>query len=349
MAVTAVALLVLCVAAFTQVTAAASSQLNVPHSLGDGPVSVRLRNAAMPGVMMPVAGLGTGNYGPPGELWDVATCEEAVLNFLKSGGRRIDGALTYNGQLGVASAIKASGIPRSEIFITSKTPLAGFNETMRNFEQVLSDLNTTYVDLLLIHEPCSKTRSTDPNCPPNPTSHKSCRLSQWRAMQEIFKSGRAKSIGVSNYVARHVQEIIDTPGMLLPTVVQNEFQPYCHDNELVTFCWQHNITFNSYAPLTTPDYGPVVHNWPLKRGVLDEPTMLAIGKKYGKTSAQVTLRWHWEQSIVVNPRSMNASHIAENLGMFDFKLNAADMEAIAAIVPPSVNGGRVCGNPYKCT
>ena len=250
-------------------------------------------------------------------------------------------------QIGVGKAVIESGIPREEIFITSKIPLMGFNETLANFEQALSDLNMTYVDLLLIHEPCQGRVSSDPACPKGQNiSCKLCRQSVWRALEVIFKSGRAKAIGVSNFVARHIQDLLELPDSLVPSVNQCEYQPYAHDDSLVQFCQSHNITFNSYAPLCTPDWGPIRHHWPLKRGCLDETIVHGIVEKHGKTPAQVVLRWAWQKNIVLNPRSMNSTHIGEILDIFDFELSPTEMTQIDNMTPPP--HPRVCGDPYQC-
>ena len=210
--------------------------------------SVTLRNAALPGLQMPAIGLGTGaysndpsvGYGGYPECWSTsagcgAWTQQAVSTWLSRGGRRIDAANSYQDQKDVGIGMAASGVPRSEIFLLSKVgpsnPL-GYNDSLAQFETILSDMNTTYVDALLIHWPWQSASqgnvshntsvpSSDPACIPATATYdeKGCRLSTWRALVSIFNSGRARSIGVSNYNVSHMQEIIDA-GMMLPSINQ---------------------------------------------------------------------------------------------------------------------------------
>ena len=300
--------------------------------------SVKLMNAAKDGVSMPVAGIGTWGYGFPGETWNDDIAEKAIGEWLSMGGRRVDGSQGYGDQVGVGKAIKASGLKREEIFMTSKLPLANYDSTMAQMNSVLSDLQMDYVDLLLIHWPgpgagCSMTNS----------SWRECRQSCWKALEQLFNTGKARAIGVSNFEVNHLQDILDMKG-LVPAVNQVEYHPFWHEDDLVAFCQKRKITFNSYAPLGTPDWGPKVHHW--SRTVLNDPTIMKIAQAHQRTAAQVVQRWQWQQGIVVNPRTWNTTHMKENLNFFDFQLTADEMKEISSIIPPK-NPSKVCPDPHN--
>ena len=311
----------------------------------DGP-SVTLMNAAQPGTKMPVAGIGTWGYvhqpgtGIPGEVWNDTVAEKAMKEWFALGGRRIDGSLGYGDQVGVGNAIKASGIPRGEIFLTSKVSCVGYNESFSELTQILSDLQTDYVDLLLIHWPGVRQSSTDPSCQQNATSWRNCRQSIWRAMETIYKDGKARSIGVSNFEKNHLEDIIMMKSMT-PSVNQVEYHPYWHEDELLEYCKSQNITFNSYSPLGAPDWAPIKHHW--NGTILQLPVIQNISKAHKRTAAQVIQRWQWQQGIVVNPRTMNQDHMKENLNFFDFELTEDEMKRISSIKPPA--DPKVCPDP----
>ena len=299
--------------------------------------SVPLKNAAKPGMKMPVAGIGTWGYvhqqgtGIPGEVWNDTVAEKAIKQWLSLGGRRIDGSLGYQDQVGVGNAVKASGIPRQEIFMTSKVSLAGYNETFAQMDQILSDLQMEYVDLLLIHVPLIWSTGADPACQDNLPSWRGCRQSVWKALEKLFDDGKALAIGVSNFEQRHLEDII-MMNSTIPSVNQVEYHPYWHEDDLVKFCQTNNIVFNSYAPLGTPDWAPTRHNW--NSSILELPVIQNIAKTRDRTPAQVLQRWEWQQGIVVNPLTMNLDHMKENLNFFDFQLSDTEMKQISTIKPP---------------
>eukprot|EP01147_Barroeca_monosierra_P004428 gene4428-8541_t len=181
---------------------------------------VKLHNAARPGTMMPVVGLGTGSYGS--YYKNDSDVEEAVYNWLITGGRRIDASLSYNDQVPVGKAIRRSSIPRNQIFVTSKIgpglPL-GYQDTLSQFDEILRTLDTTYIDLLLIHWPGPSENSTDPACTGPSSSPRLCRQSTWRAMEDIFLRGDARAIGVSNFEENHLHDILSLQS-LVPSVNQ---------------------------------------------------------------------------------------------------------------------------------
>eukprot|EP00118_Oscarella_pearsei_P024743 m.306705 g.306705 ORF g.306705 m.306705 type:complete len:335 (+) comp41516_c0_seq1:50-1054(+) len=310
--------------------------------------SVKLQNAAVPGTEMPAMGIGTFGYalfpGGRAEYWNNSAAETAVLAWLKAGGSRIDTAEGYGDQPGIGKAIREQAVPRNKIFITSKVgggPL-GYNETIKAFNKVIGELNTTYVDLLLIHWPGPLPKlSSDPKCTHSSTG-RDCRQSSWLAMEFIFKSGGAKAIGVSNFEQNHLQDIIDLKS-LLPAVNQFEYHPYWHEDDLVQFCQNHSIVVNSYSPLGTPDWAPWTHLW--NSSILDLPVIKSIAKSHQKSPAQVVLRWAWEKNIVLNPRSWNDQHMAENLDIFNFQLTEDDVKQIMSFPKPAVP--KVCPDPHN--
>ena len=300
--------------------------------------SVGLMNAAKPGLKMPIAGIGTWSYvhsqgtGIPGEVWNDTVAEKSVKEWLALGGRRIDGALRYQDQVGVGKAIKESGISRKEIFLTSKLRLSGYNETFSQMDQLLSDLQVDYVDLLLIHFPEVLALSTDPACKLELPSWRGCRQSVWKALEKLFSDGKALAIGVSNFEQNHLEDII-IMNTSVPSVNQVEYHPYWHEDDLVQFCKANNIVFNSYASLGTPDWAPHRHNW--NGTILELPLIQSIAKAHARTAAQVIQRWEWQQGVVVNPRTLNSTHMKENLNFFDFELSEDEMKQISTIKPPA--------------
>ena len=306
------------------------------HTIADEP-SVLLKNAAKPGMKMPVAGIGTWGYvhepgtSIPGEVWNDTVAEKAIKEWLALGGRRIDGALGYGDQVGVGNAVKASGIPRQEIFMTSKVLLSGYNETFIQMDQILSDLQMNYVDLLLIHFPKVILLTTDPACQKDLPSWRGCRQSVWKALEKLFNDGKALAIGVSNFEQKHLEDIV-MMNSTIPSVNQVEYHPYWHEDDLVQYCQKNNIVYNSYAPLGTPDWAPTRHNW--NGTILELPLIQNIAKTHDRTPAQVVQRWEWQQGIVVNPRTMNPNHMKENLNFFDFELTDTEMKQISTIKPP---------------
>lgn len=314
------------------------------RKLADAP-SVPLNNAAKPGTRMPVYGIGTCGYSPgppvPGEHWNDSVAVKAMGEWLKLGGRRIDTSLDYGDQGGVGQAVAESGIPREEIFVTSKVgggPM-GYNETLDQFKTVLSTLNMTYVDLLLIHWPWPiHGKSSDPACQNGAASANSCRVSSWKAMLEIFNSGGAKAIGVSNFEVKHLEGL--KTGVPMPAVNQVEFSPYWHEMDIVNYCKEHQIVFNGYAPLATPDWAPSSHHW--NGSLLDQPIMKKIAQSHSKSPAQVALRWSIQNDIVINPRSWDPDHMKEDLEL-DFVLTDEEMQQIANVPKPS--NPKVCPDP----
>jgi len=211
----------------------------------------------------------------------------------------------------------------------------GYNDTLQQFDFLLEQMNTPYVDLVLNHWPTSPASPTvDPLCDPakNATyDKKACRLSTWRAYVEIFQSGRAKAIGVANYGISDLQEIIDA-AMPLPSVNQVPYHLYnaAHQQPLKAFCDAHGIVLLSYSPLGIPDW----HAFPTpalpSNSTLTDPVVLSVAAAHAPaTPAQVVLAWLWQQGMPSNPRSMSAAHMRDNLAVFSSGLRLSDAEMAA--------------------
>jgi len=323
--------------------------------------SIELFNAAVPGTKMPVTGLGTGGYGgpvDPGEWWNDTVSEVAVKEWIRFGGRRIDTSLLYYTQKGVGKAWKASGVPREELFITSKCDLpgvvhngsgaggmypGGYNYTIQSIKVTLEQLQTDYVDLMLIHWPGTPEPITDniPPCWSKPNNWVKCRRETWRALGDALKDGKLKAIGVSNFEVNHIEEIMNS-SELVPSVNQFEFHPYTQTHDLEEFCRKHKIAMNGYAPLTTPDF-MAFHKDRMPITVIDNQVVKDIAKKYNtKTPAQIVQRWELDRGFVLNPRTEKPEHMKENLDIFDFKLSTEDTKSLFALQ----NGERVCPDPH---
>eukprot|EP01104_Vermistella_antarctica_P006506 TRINITY_DN17206_c0_g1_i1.p2 TRINITY_DN17206_c0_g1~~TRINITY_DN17206_c0_g1_i1.p2 ORF type:complete len:353 (+),score=89.82 TRINITY_DN17206_c0_g1_i1:143-1201(+) len=318
--------------------------------------TVPLYNAAQPGVEMPVIGLGTGSYGQLngtwGEYWDDDVAEAAVAMWLAMGGRRLDTSLKYYHDLnGVRKGIHASGVPREEVFITSKVddPF-GYNNTMVHVQTMLKTLNTTYVDLVLIHWPAPENfvfppKPSNESCSAGSNSNWTiCRQETWKALETCFKKGQLRAIGVSNFEEIHLQSIFALDS-LIPAVNQIEYHPYWHEDDLVQFCWDHNITVNGYAPLGAPDFMSwFPEKWPIP--LLNQSTVVAVAEAHGVKPAQVLIRWSLQNGLVTNPRTLSYAHMKENLNVFDFELTEYEMETIANIPHPlPVPNNKVCPDP----
>lgn len=245
------------------------------------------------GVKMPYFGLGVYKVEEGNEVID------SVKTALEVGYRAIDTAALYENEEGVGKAIKESGIPRKEIFVTTKVWNTdhGYEKTLKAFDKSISKLGLDYVDLYLIHWPGKDTF-----------------IDTWRALEKLYRDGRVRAIGVSNFKPHHLQTLMEHSEEK-PVINQVELHPYFQQKELREFCKQHDIVVEAWSPLG--------------RGqVLDDPVLAEIGKKYGKTPAQVTLRWHLQNDIVIIPKSVTPSRIKENADIFDFELTAEDMEQI---------------------
>ncbi len=241
-------------------------------------------------------------------------CVNAVTWALEAGYRHIDTAEAYGNESEVGEAVRNSGIKRGELFITTKlwNDDHGFDSALKAFDKSLKTLNTDYIDLYLIHWPV-----------------KGKRKDSWKALEKIYESGYCKSIGVSNYMILHLEELL-TYANVSPVVDQVEFSPYNYQKELLDFCSKNKILLEAYSPLTRT-----------KR--LDDPKVLPIAKKHNKTVAQVLIRWAIEHNLVVIPKSAHKERIIENANVFDFELDADDMKILNNLD----EGFRVSWDPTK--
>jgi diketogulonate reductase-like aldo/keto reductase len=248
------------------------------------------------GQTIPLFGYGTYKVANGGN------CRHAVLHALKLGYRHIDTAALYGNEEDVGRAVRESGIARSEIFVTTKlwNSDQGYKSALEAFDHSLARLGLDYVDLYLVHWP-------EPGK----------RADSWRALVELKRQGRARSIGVSNYTIAHLEEL-SAQSDVVPANNQVEFSPFLYQKKLLEYCNAHAITLTAYCPLTHGDK-------------LSHPAIAAIGKRYGKTGAQVLLRWALQHGVIAIPKSARLDRIAENVALYDFELAAEDMRALDAL------------------
>jgi 2,5-diketo-D-gluconate reductase A len=227
----------------------------------------------------------------------------AVTQALEIGYRHIDTAEMYKNEAGVGEGIRASGIPRDEIWITSKLN-NGFHapdDARAAMDGTLKALGFDHVDLFLIHWPL-------------PSLYDGDFVSTWKALEEFKADGRAKSIGVSNFQVTHLEKLT-AESDTVPAVNQIELHPYLTNTEVAGYCADHGIHVESWSPIA-------------QGGVLEDPTITEIAQRVGRTPAQVTLRWHIQHGYIVFPKSTTPSRIEENFALFDFELTGEDMTAL---------------------
>lgn len=242
------------------------------------------------GVEMPMLGLGT---------WKMndAEVETAVGYALEAGYRHIDTATLYGNERGVGKAVRESRIPRDEIFVTTKLLPGDFPVPEQAFAKSLELLGLDYVDLYLIHWPI----------PMMPES-------VWRSLEEIYDEKQARAIGVSNYGIGDIEKLLEY-ARIAPAVDQIRFSPFDFEEEIMKCCRAHGIALEAYSPLT-------------QGARLDDPAITAIAKKYGKTAAQIMIRWCLEHEVAAIPKSMHTRRIEENADVFDFEIAADDMQVL---------------------
>lgn len=260
---------------------------NRPKSLQD---TTTLHN----GVKMPWFGLGVFKVKEGSEVI------EAVKAAIKHGYKAIDTAAIYQNEEGVGQAIKESGVPREELFITSKVWNSdhGYDSALKAYETSLNKLGLDYLDLYLIHWPGQ-----------NKTYKET-----WKALEKLYKDGRVRAIGVSNFHIHHLQDLM-SEAEIKPMVDQVEYHPHLAQKDLHSFCQKEGIQLEAWSPL--------------KQGqLLIEPTIIEIAEKYQKSPAQVILRWDLQTKVVTIPKSIKEQRIIENANIFDFELSLEDMERI---------------------
>ncbi len=252
------------------------------------------------GYEIPILGYGTWRT-PDG---DVAV--ESVAEALRIGYRHIDTAARYENEVSVGEGIRRSGVDRSEIFLTSKlwNTERGYDKAMRAFEKTVNDLGVDYLDLYLLHWPAVKKQFDN---------WEEINLSSWKALTELYKDGRIKAIGVSNFYEHHLKALMETE--IQPMVNQIEFHPGFMQKDTFAYCEKNGILVEAWAPLGAGK-------------VLENETLCEIAAKHSKTSAQVCLRWCLEHNAVPLPKSVTPERILQNTEIFDFELDTYDIARI---------------------
>lgn len=245
------------------------------------------------GLKMPMAGIGTFLLSPD-------EAEASVLAALGDGYRLIDTANAYVNEKAVGRAMKKSGLKREEIFLETKL-WPSFYEQEDAVEKTLQRLDTDYIDLLLIHQPAGNY------------------VAGYRQMERAYKEGKVKAIGLSNFNQAQIEEILGLCEVK-PTVLQTEVHPYFQERELKEFLSKEGMVIQAWYPLGHGD-----------KALLEEPLFTELGKKYGKSNAQIILRWHIQAGNIVIPGSKNPAHIKDNFDLFDFALTEEEMGEIAAL------------------
>ncbi|YCA43870.1 aldo/keto reductase [Bacillus sp. JZ8] len=261
----------------------------MPNSLKD---TTTLHN----GVKMPWMGLGVFKVEEGEEV------VESVKAALRNGYISIDTAAIYGNEEGVGKAIKESGIPREELFITTKlwNSEQGYEKTLKAFETSMEKLGLDYLDLYLIHWP-GKDKYKD----------------TWKAFEKLYKDGKIRAIGVSNFQVHHLEDLM-SEAEVKPMVNQVEFHPHLTQKELLAFCKEQGIALEAWSPL--------------KQGqLLDEPLLKEIAEKYNKSVAQVILRWDLQHGVITIPKSTKEHRIIENADVFDFELSQQEVEKIDSL------------------
>lgn len=248
------------------------------------------------GVKMPILGYG---------VYQVTKdeCERCVLDALRAGYRSLDTAQSYFNEEEVGSAIAKSGVAREDIFLTTKVWVEhyGYDACKRSVEESLKKLKTDYIDLMLLHQPFSDYYGA------------------WRALEDLYEEGVLRAIGVSNFYPDRLVDIASF-SRIAPMVNQVETHPHNQQTEAKKWMEKYNIQHEAWAPFGEG-----------RNGLFDDPTLAAIGAKYGKTTAQVILRWHIQRDTIVIPKSTHYERMVQNIDVFDFSLTDEDMAAIAGL------------------
>lgn len=240
-------------------------------------------------------------------VWQIPDEEAAQIvgQAIDTGYRSIDTAMIYGNERGVGQALASTEVPREELFITSKVWNAdqGYASTLRAFDESLERLGLDYVDLYVIHWPTPKFDQY---------------VETYQALEKLYNDGRTKAIGVCNFDIEHLERIMDECNVK-PAVNQVEYHPYLQQKELRNFCEKHDIQLEAYSPLMNGT------------SMMDNEIIQEIAQRKGKTPAQIILRWHMQTDVVAIPKTVTPSRMKENLDVFDFKLNEADMRKISTL------------------
>ena len=270
-------------------------KVQIGRALGDASMALTIDSKLKlnNGVEMPMFGLG---------MWQIPSggpAQRAVTHALQAGYRLIDTARMYGNEEDLGLAVRASGLPRDEVFITTKLWNSdhGYEATLKACEGSLKRLGFPSMDLYLIHWPVPGARKDT-----------------WRAMERIVKEGKARAIGVSNYMIPHLEELLASSNVV-PAVNQVELSPFLAQRELIEFCRRHGIAVEAYSPLT-------------KGHRLADKRLAAVAGKYAKSVPQILIRWGLQHGIIEIPKSARAEHIRENAMVFDFEIRPEDMRGL---------------------
>ncbi len=249
------------------------------------------------GVKMPLEGFGVF------QVPDPAQCEQAVLDAIASGYRLIDTAAAYMNEKAVGEAIKKSGVPREELFITTKLWVqdASYEAAKKAIQTSLDNLGLSYLDLYLIHQPMGDY------------------VGAYRAMEEAYKEGKLKAIGVCNFYPHRLADLCETVEVI-PAVNQVELHPFFQQENALALMKEYGVVPEAWGPFAEGNHGIFTH-----------PVLTAIGQKYGKSAAQVALRWNVQRGVVVIPNSVHKERIEQNMNIWDFQLSDEDMAEIAKL------------------
>ncbi|HRO18713.1 MAG TPA: aldo/keto reductase [Ferruginibacter sp.] len=255
--------------------------------------TVKLNN----GIEMPILGLGVF------QVKDLSVCERNVLDAIATGYRLIDTAQSYGNEEAVGNAIKKSGIPREELFVTTKLWIqrSGFEGTKKAFEQSLEKLQLDYLDLYLIHQPFGDV------------------YGEWRAMEELYKAGKVRAIGVSNFQPDRLIDLI-IHNEITPAINQIETHPFHQQIKTQKFLQDNKVQIESWGPFAEG-----------KNNLFHNELLAAIGEKYNKAIAQVVIRWLTQRGVIAIPKSVRKERMEENFNSLDFELSSEDMEAIKTL------------------
>lgn len=262
------------------------------------------------GVEIPCVGFGTWQT-PDGEV-----ARDSVKKAIESGYRHIDTAATYDNEGGVGEGIKASGVSREDLFLTSKVWNSdrGYDKTIAAFNTSLEKLGTDYLDLYLIHWPANEQQFENWD---------DINVDTWRAITDLYKEGKIKAIGTSNFLPHHLESLVNTE--VKPMVNQIEYHPGYTQDEAVEYCKKHDILVEAWSPIGSGR-------------LLDNGTLNAIADKYDKSVAQLCIRYALQHDILPLPKSVTPERIEANTHVFDFEINSEDMEIIDAMEDISFSG-----------
>ena len=249
------------------------------------------------GVKMPLEGFGVFQVPDPSQ------CEQAVLDAIATGYRLIDTAAAYMNEQAVGTAIKKCGVPREELFITTKLWVqdASYEAAKKAIQTSLNNLGVNYIDLYLIHQPMGDY------------------VGAYRAMEEAYKEGKLKAIGVCNFYPNRLADLCETVDVI-PAVNQVELHPFFQQEDALILMKEYGVVPEAWGPFAEG-----------KHGIFTHPVMTEIGQKYGKSAAQVALRWNVQRGVVVIPKSVHKERMEQNIDIWDFQLSDEDMEEIAKL------------------